>query len=97
MKTDEKHNAFAFHETPDTILGSTEDMYTEDALPRDWVNCAAQEMLACAYGKMWRTRTSDEIRECIRVTECMLMAISAHETEKAKRKPSIWMPGMANA
>lgn len=94
MKADSKHNAFSFHETPDVISGSSESMYTEDELPRDWVNAAAQEMLACAYGETWRTRTSSEIQECIRTTECMLMAIAAHEKEKALSRPAIWMPGV---
>ena len=48
-----KHNKYTFTETPDIIQGASEEMYTEDSLPRDWVNCATQELLLNAYGDKW--------------------------------------------
>ena len=89
-----KHNKYTFVETPDLLSGASEDMYTEDSLPRDWVNCGAQELLLNAFGDKWHeTRLKSEIQQCIRTTECMLMSIAAHEKEKGRKKPKIWMPG----
>lgn len=91
-----KSQKYTFTATPNVLAGATEDMYNDSALPRDWVNCAAQELLLNAYGSTWQTRTSAEIAQCIQTSECILMAIAAHEKEKA-RKPVIWMPGAAQA
>jgi len=92
MKTDEKHNAFAFHETPDTILGSTEDMYTEDALPRDWVNFPIPQLTGYSWcdeaNSKWHIQSTKD--GFVRNKPHLRLQTNGHVTIRHKEAGSGW-------